>query len=286
MTDHLERTAPGHFAPRRHVWVELTRAEIAVARDEGALVAIPTGAVEQHADHLPTGTDGYLAQRVAEMAAVRCVQPRVIVAPTVTTGFSPHHMSWPGTISLRLDTYLGLLRDTALSVLRAGFSRVVFVNGHGGNAAPLGALVGELITDGHAVGTVNYMAPGRRAIAKELKGAMNFVGHACEYETALYMVLDDAEVAAHLERTVSGLQPRLTQPWIKTGEDDPISHHGAGWAPVFEQGDCGYWGDPAAATSETGAALLEATVSALACFFEEFMVADLRTGGGWEMAPD
>ncbi len=274
---------PRHFAPRQKVWSQMTRAEITAARDRGALVIIPTGSIEQHGDHLPVETDSLLSAAVAEMAAARITEVEVIVAPVVSFGFTPHHLSWPGTISLRLDTYLSMLRDVARSVLDAGFPRAIFVNGHGGNSAPLRALVGEMITDGHAVGMVDYFAPSFETMVGLLKGTLPRPGHACEQETVLAGQVLGTDEAALLAKRSAGLEPRLIQPWVAPGyPDDPVTEAGAGWAAIFHADDCGYYGDPGAATAETGAAVLEVTVAGLARFLEKFAQTPLRLG----IAPD
>lgn len=268
-----------HFAPRHLIWSELTRAELTDARDKGALVLIPTGSIEQHADHLPVETDALLSTAVAELAAARMTSTPVLVAPGVSFGFTPHHLSWPGTISLRLETYMAMLSDIARSVLDAGFPRAIFVNGHGGNSAPLRALVGQLTTDGYAIGMVDYFAPSEAAYKDLLKGGLPRVGHACEHETAMMMDLSGDETADLIEGKIDGLPDRLIQPWIAPGHlSDPITEYGAGWAAIFHADDCGYWGDPGTATPETGRKLTDLTVAKLAEFLELFARTPLRIG--------
>ena len=73
--------------------------------------------------------------------------------------------------------------------------------------------------------------------------------------------------------------PRLIQPWIAPGfAEDPITEANAGWAAIFQADDCGYYGDPGAATPETGAEVLEITVNRLARFLEAYARAPLRVG--------
>lgn len=301
------------------MWNEMTRDALGVAAQNQALVLIPTGSIEQHAAHLPVETDALLAGAIAREAAQRMTIP-VVVAPTISHGFTPHHLSFPGTLSLRLETYLALLNDIAKSVIEAGFPRAVFINGHGGNAAPLRSLCGQLITDGYAVGMVDYFAPGMADASRLLKGRFKSVGHACELETALMMacltsgalcpperqtssdkgsmgpgsfsegpvderpagerrVSEGSKRAAEIAKAVRNLPPRLTQPWIAPGQDaDPITDAGAGWAAIFQADDCGYYGDPAAATCETGEALLETLARHLALFLERFAKTPLRIG--------
>ena len=266
-------------SPRVQLWSDMTRSELAAARDRNALVLIPTGSIEQHADHLPVKTDTELAAKVTERAAMAVRETEVVVAPPVAFGFTPHHQSWPGTISLRLDTYLAMLGDIARSVIASGFPRALFINGHGGNIAPLRALVGELITDGYPVGTVDYFAPARDKMNAHLSGGLPGVGHACEAETALIMALGDKDRQARIAEAAGGLSPRLIQPWIAPGHGaDPITEGGAGWAAIFHGDDCGYYGDPAAATVECGEALLDLMARELAVFIEGFSRTPLRIG--------
>jgi creatinine amidohydrolase len=269
------------FTLRTQEFAALTTDEVAAACDHDALVLVPVGAIEQHARHLPVDTDIFLSSNVARLAASRISRVPVLVAPSLSFGFSPHHVSHAGTITLRLDTYLAVLGDIAGSLVRSGFRRIVFVNGHGGNNAPLRAKVGELVTDGLPVATVDYWVPSEAQWIPKLKGALRRGGHACEQETALTLSLrasDPAEVDRILEGA-RGLPPRTIQPWIATGHDrDPITEAGASWPPIFQADDCGYYGDPAAATLSTGKELLELIVVGLAAFLEEFAATPLRLG--------
>ena len=266
---------------RSILWEDLTRTEITALRDRNALVVIPTGATEQHGDFLSTDTDIVLSSQVAIRAARHVTQFPVVIAPRLPFGFSPHHLSWPGTISLRLETFLAVLSDMVRSILDAGFTRALFVNGHGGNEAPLRALCGQLVTDGYAVGMTNYFTPSEAAWIPMLKGELKRGGHACEQETALMLALhrDEPEEQRRILRAIEGLAPRTMQPWMAPGSAvDPITSAGAGWPPIFHADDCGYFGDPARADIENGERILEATVERLARFFVEYGEATLRLG--------
>jgi len=131
---------------RTHDWGTLTRQEIGAARDAGALPVLTVGSCEQHADHLPVDTDTVSAHRVALLAAERCMAPHVLVLPPPSFGFSPHHLAWPGTVSLSLPTFLGLVGDVADSLHRTGFDRLLIVNGHGGNIGPLASACTALVS--------------------------------------------------------------------------------------------------------------------------------------------
>jgi creatinine amidohydrolase len=103
---------------------------------------LPLGSTEQHA-HLSLGTDAILAERVAVEAAEPLGVP---VFPALAYGISPYFRAYPGSISLRVDTYLAVVRDVLDSLAGSGFQRILVVNGHGGNA-PAQALAGEWMAD-------------------------------------------------------------------------------------------------------------------------------------------
>jgi creatinine amidohydrolase len=103
---------------------------------------LPIGSTEQHAQ-LSLCVDAILAERVSIEAAEPLGVP---VFPVMPFGLAPYFLAFPGTISLRVETLLSVVRDAIASVHRAGFRRVLIVNGHGGNA-PVGALVQELMAE-------------------------------------------------------------------------------------------------------------------------------------------
>jgi len=90
---------------------------------------VPLGCTEQHA-YLSLSVDSILAERVASEAAAPTGVP---VFPVQAYGITPYFMAYPGTISLKADTYLRIITDILESLKRTGFRRILFVNGHGGN---------------------------------------------------------------------------------------------------------------------------------------------------------
>lgn len=261
-----------------HDWGALTRAEIAAARDAGALPVLTVGSVEQHSDHLPVDTDTLSSYRMALRAAERCASPHVLVLPPPSFGFSPHHRSWAGTITLSLETFVGMVTDVADSLHRTGFKRLLIVNGHGGNQGPLNAACTALASRGREVGYVNYFAPGQKQWMEVLPGALRGVGHACAFETALQLALRPPALAERIAERAGKLPPRLSPSYAAGNAPDVLRPAGAYWASIFAPGDVGYVGDPAAATRESGAAMIEATVAALAQFYADFAGAQLRVG--------
>lgn len=91
---------------------------------------LPLGSTEQHA-YLSLSVDSVLSGRVAAEAAEPLGIP---VFPAVPYGLTPYFMAFPGTVTLRLQTYAALVRDILDSLHATGFRRILIVNGHGGNS--------------------------------------------------------------------------------------------------------------------------------------------------------
>jgi creatinine amidohydrolase len=104
-------------------------------------VVLPTGSTEQHG-YLSLGTDAILAERVAVEAAEPLGIP---VLPVLPFGMAPYWMAFPGTMSLRLSTYIEVFRDILDGLEAQGFRRIAIVNGHGGNA-PVGGFIREWLS--------------------------------------------------------------------------------------------------------------------------------------------
>jgi creatinine amidohydrolase len=105
-------------------------------------VVLPLGSTEQHG-YLSLETDNILAERVSAEAA----EPLgVLVLPVLPYGLTPSFAAYPGSPSLRLGTYVQVLRDLLDSLYGQGFHRFLLVNGHGGNL-PAGALAREWAAD-------------------------------------------------------------------------------------------------------------------------------------------
>jgi creatinine amidohydrolase len=107
-----------------------------LGRDDRAV--LPLGCTEQHA-YLSLATDSILAERVAVEAAEPLGVP---VFPVVAYGITPTFRAYPGTVSLRIETHLAIVRDVLDALAEQGFRRVVIVNGHGGNS-PAQSFAGE-----------------------------------------------------------------------------------------------------------------------------------------------
>ncbi len=95
---------------------------------------IPVGSNEQHGPHNPLGTDHLIARAIAEEAAKRT---GIICLPTIPFGVSPHHKQFWGTIHVSPEVFARYVEEVCLALAYYGVRKIVIVNGHGGNLAPL-----------------------------------------------------------------------------------------------------------------------------------------------------
>ena len=118
-------------------WMDV---ESYLKRDDRLLLVL--GACEQHG-YLSLATDFKIPLALADAASERT---NILVAPPLAFGYSPYFAAYPGTISLRLKTYLGVVEDIVRGVHSHGFRGLMILNGHGGN---LGArlLLDELVNE-------------------------------------------------------------------------------------------------------------------------------------------
>ena len=103
---------------------------------------LPLGCTEQHA-YLSLSVDSILAERLAVEAADPLGVP---VFPVLAYGITPYFRAFPGTVTLRVETYMSIVRDILDVLAEQGFERILIVNGHGGNT-PAQGMIGEWMAD-------------------------------------------------------------------------------------------------------------------------------------------
>ena len=247
------------------LWQDMTRPEFEQAIQERAMVIIPTGSTEQHGPHLPVSCDINNSYNLALEAARRIEDFRLIVAPSVWSGFSPHHIDFPGTISLDLHTFEDLMIQICKSVYRHGFRKVFILNGHGGNNAPLNSIAQQLVQEKIYIASVtwwNLVTQELRDIGESPLGGMS---HSGEAETSLQMLLQPN--AVKLDACVKGMHP----PLMSMAKNDFRESGPVAYGFDFKrQTQHGVYGDPTLATLEKGQCIFDETVNKLILALQEY----------------
>ena len=233
----------------------MTSPEVEDALEQGSRTAIVVlGAQEQHGDHLPLATDSLWGEYLAGLLAARL--GNALIAPVVPVGFSPEHMRFAGTISLRPETLTAILEDYVTSLERHGFRRIVVLPSHGGNFAPLAEALPllrlrhptvRIVAYTDLIGLVNAAAD----VAASVDVTPDEAGaHAGEWETSMILAIEPSCV--HLERGEAGYLGPLEPVFEQINRD--------GMETVTPNG---VLGDPAKATAEHGQAYLERVTNLL-----------------------
>jgi len=131
----------------------LRRPQVEALLRSGVKVAVvPVGSIEQHAEHLPLGTDYYGVEEVCKAAAEE--HPFIIV-PAMMVGVSHHHLGFAGSVTVSPETLARTLVEVGESLSAHGFRHYVMVNGHGGNSGAVTTAESRL-NDGGRVNAVAF----------------------------------------------------------------------------------------------------------------------------------
>lgn len=239
--------------------------EVRSALETVRLVIIPTGSCEQHGPNMTLETDTAICYALAERLAQR-LYPHALVAPLLPLGVSPHHMSFPGTITLRPETYEALLWDVITSLKSHGLSHFLLVNGHGGNVAPLNVVSMKLRRELNVmVAVMFYMQLAADVIKAGAKTTLYV--HACEVETSVGLYL--APQAVKPERVAGEVSPYVH------AYTDIKSEARLNYPFMFEELTAnGALGDARLATFEFGQTIVETALERTLEFLQSFLQAE------------
>jgi mycofactocin precursor peptide peptidase len=201
---------------------------------------VPLGSTEQHGPHLPLDTDTRIATAVARSAQAG-LRARLahdwLVAPAIAYGASGEHQDFAGTISIGTEALTLLLVEYGRSAA-CWAGRLVFVNGHGGNAEALTRAVSRLRAEGRDAGWCPCTA---------VEGSRPTDAHAGHTETSVLLHISPDDV--------------LTDRWL-AGNGAPLSE----LLPSMRRGGVaavspvGVLGDPTTATAVEGERIFEEMV--------------------------
>ena len=255
-----------------YLFAKMTGEEVREAAGAGKAILIPVGAIENHGDHLPVDTDNMPLVRMCEEAA--STRPDLIVcAPPIHYGYNEHNMDFPGTIDVYPTHFIEYCIDVGASFARNGFQAILFVNGHGSNGILLEVAARQVtLKAGVKCASVSYWAlvaeEAARLRESPYPGGMS---HAGEFETSLYLYLDESRVVK--EKMVTNVVGRIARDiWFDLFCGGPVR-----FVPLWSRISPATMvsGDPTLASVEKGRLFFEATVRRLIEVSEELIRLEL-----------
>jgi creatinine amidohydrolase/Fe(II)-dependent formamide hydrolase-like protein len=249
-----ETSKRGTEAEPRFVLGELTWPEAQERFRQVDVALLPVGAIEQHGPHLPLDTDAFDADYLAKRVAAACPEPRPLVLPLVPYGVSYAHDDFSGTLSVSPDTMARLVYEIGMSAARQGVTKLVIVNGHGGNAPALHFAAQLINRDAHIFTCVDT-GETSDADVNAMSDVPNDV-HAGDIETSTTLAVRPELV--RMERAEKFI-PRFSSAYL-----DFASKGGVSWyARTAKITPSGVFGDPTRATREKGERMWEVMVERL-----------------------
>jgi creatinine amidohydrolase len=234
-------------------WEELTEPEFSKAlKTTRGVCLLPIGCMERHGDHLPLGTDLYIAEAIACRAAQK--EPAVVFPPYMFAQINEARC-FPGTVALSPALLLELFTAVCDEIARNGFKKIVVVNCHGGNICLLNYFLLSILHSrkDYAVFYPSQLdGPRKKKWDQILKTAYH--GHACECETSMML-------ASHPQFVkMKALKGKKAPPLGRLAHLPPGNVMGWWYADHPEH----YGGDATPAAADTGRQLLQLRVDSTA----------------------
>jgi creatinine amidohydrolase len=259
-----------------HRYAELTWPEVAARAADDPVCVIPVATLEDHGYHLPIDTDVVIAETLAERA-VLARSGSALLLPTVTHGYTPHHMDFPGSITIEWNRFVEYLVDIGKSLIHHGFRRILFVNGHGSNVPLMDMAARLLMLERRDVIAATFWYLSTPASLELLERTRDSdqpggIAHACELETSLYLAIRPQLV--QMDKAVREIPDWDSETVWMDWTDGPLSVKGqwSGWT------ESGVIGDATVATAEKGRLWLERAVEEITEHIDELAKRAPRPG--------
>ena len=246
---------------------DLTRLEMEQVDKEETIILIPLGALEQHGNQAPLGTDDIIAEAMVkylgeELDAAGEKDFPILAFPVIPIGLSTEHKNFCGSITFKPDTYYHMLYDICVSLAHHGFRKIAFLVCHGGNAPVVQILSRELRSElGISPFILSSGAFGHPDVKATVSEGNIWDFHGGEMETSMVMAVDESLVK--LETSEAG----RPESFLHNKTLLPYGSVSIGW--VLEDGKTedgkpiGIGGDPSGATAEKGEIILRTSAKVL-----------------------
>jgi len=179
-------------------------------------IVMPIGSTEQHGPNGLIGTDALCPE---SLAIALGEQTGALIAPTISVGMAQHHLGFSGSITLRPSTLIRVIQDMVNSLIRHGFERFYFLNGHGGNIATVQAAFSEIYAQASMGATPTdqsrvrckltnwWEAEGVTALSNELFGAADGSHATCGEVSLTQYAYPHSIKNAHMEPPIAPTGP-------------------------------------------------------------------------------
>jgi len=180
---------------REIILTRMTWEDVKKCVTEKSIVLVPVGSIEEHGPHLPLLTDSIIVEEVVKETAKRVIKEGIptLVAPTIAFGYSSRDvMKFPGTIALRIDTFIDLVFDYLTSLIHHGLRRILVVNSHGQNYGALRVVARKIYEKTSVPIAIVPLCTllAREVIMKYRKSDLGGILHAGEVETSVMLYLE------------------------------------------------------------------------------------------------
>ena len=245
---------------------DLTRLEMEQVDKQETIVLIPLGALEQHGNQAPLGTDDIIAEAMVKYIREELEKEEedfpMLIFPVIPVGLSTEHRNFCGSITFRPDTYYHLLYDISVSLAHHGFKKLAFLVCHGGNSPIVQVLSRELRSE---LGISPFILSSGAFSHPDVKATVSegniWDFHGGEMETSMVMAVDESLVK--LDTAEAG----IPAPFVNNKTLLPYGSVSIGWVSedwrTAEGKPIGIGGDPRGGTAEKGRIILRTSARAL-----------------------
>src|SRR5919199_3436906 len=174
----------------RHVLSEMNARDLEHIISNETVGLLIFGACENHGDHMPFGSDFIMPFELAKRVAARYGK-KMVIFPPIPYGVSSHHKDFFMTVSFEPDTLVNVIRDILESLVNNNIRRILIINGHDGNIAPI-ELASRIIKERNPGVVISCMESWWTlvgSINKELFDVWNGLGHGGEAETSAMLAV-------------------------------------------------------------------------------------------------
>jgi creatinine amidohydrolase len=253
-------------------WQSLTTRDFERLDPARTVAVLPVAATEQHGPHLPVGTDALINRGiVAATLPLLGDDVPVVVLPPLDVGASEEHADFAGTLSILPERLLPVWIDIGRSVARAGLSKLLILNTHGGQRGLVDLAALRLRIDAHMlVVRCSYFAFGAPDGLFEPDELAHGI-HGGEVETSLMLHLEPGLVRRDALADYDSLGRHLARNERWLGVERPV---GIGWK-ARDLNPAGVVGRAAQADAGRGAVHLAHIAASLAALIGEVSAAPL-----------